>query len=272
MPEAPPPVGPAPGAAPAAGLRGWALARLAEFAIAGRLLTRLPLGFLAHGRGAPAAAVWAWPLLGLVVGALGGAVQAVARVAGLPPLVAALWGLAAMLLATGALHEDALADLADGFGGGRTRERKLAIMRDSRIGSFGAAALIVSLLLRAGEAAALRPGFAIPALAAAGALSRTAMLGPVLLPPARADGLGASQGRPGQVGIAVAVGIAALAAFGLLPAGMAALGLIAAAAGGAAVAGLAWRQIGGQTGDVCGAAQQVAEALVLGVIAALAAR
>ena len=105
------------------------------------LLTRLPVGWLATSAEPArlADAVWAFPVVGAVVGAIGGAVFWVCARLGMPPAVAAVWTLASMLLVTGALHEDGLADTADGLGGGRTRERKLEIMRDSRIGTFGGA-------------------------------------------------------------------------------------------------------------------------------------
>ena len=111
------------------------------------LLTRLPMGWLTTsvGPGRLADAVWAFPVVGAVVGAIGGAVFWFCTRLGMPPGVAAVWTLVSMLLVTGALHEDGLADFADGLGGGRTRERKLAIMRDSRIGTFGGLALMLSL-------------------------------------------------------------------------------------------------------------------------------
>ncbi len=91
------------------------------------------------------------------------------------------------------MHEDGLADVADGFGGGFSRERKLEIMKDSRIGAFGAVALVLSLGLRASALAALAgtPLGALLVMTAAGAISRCACLAPlVLLPPARGDGAG----------------------------------------------------------------------------------
>src|SRR6516165_4237398 len=84
---------------------------------------------------------WAAPVAGAVVGLIGALVLALTAPLGLPPLLRAGLATAALVAATGALHEDGLADLADGFGGGSTRERKLEIMRESRIGAYGAAAL-----------------------------------------------------------------------------------------------------------------------------------
>ena len=175
--------------------------------------------------------------------------------------------IAATVAATGAFHEDGLADVFDGFGGGATRERKLAIMRDSRIGSFGAAALVLSLGFRAAAlSAALAHGFlaAAAALVATAAVSRAGGLMPLAwLDPARADGAGAAVGRLPAPVFAAACAVAL--AF-TLPLGTAAAGLsralaavLGAAIGAAAMTALARRQIGGQTGDVAGAAQQWAE-------------
>ena len=103
--------------------------------------------------GALARAAWAFPIAGLVVGLIGAIVYALAHRIGLPSWTAAALAVAATLLATGCLHEDGLADTADGFGGGKTREQKLEIMRDSRIGTYGVCALALSLLLRVGALA-----------------------------------------------------------------------------------------------------------------------
>ncbi|HWL79807.1 MAG TPA: adenosylcobinamide-GDP ribazoletransferase [Roseomonas sp.] len=243
--------------------------RLAELAAAFGLLTRLPLGILPQPADAAgyARAAWAWPLAGAVVGAFGGGTQALLTAAGLPPGLAAPWALAAMLLASGALHEDGLADTADGFGGGRDRDRKLEIMRDSRIGSFGALALVLSLALRGGALAGL--AYPLAAMAAAGALSRAAMLLPLLaLPPARHNGLSARLGRPpGKAALMGAIIATALAGL-LLPPGAAIPAVVAALGGAAALTALARAQIGGQTGDVLGASAVLAECAVLSVLVA----
>ena len=122
-------------------------ARATEVQLALMLLTRLPAGRIDP---APtiAAAAWAFPLAGAVVGVLQALVLIAAIGLGLPMAMAAGLALAAGVLATGGLHEDGLADCADGFGGGRSPARKLEIMRDSRIGSYGALALILGLGLR----------------------------------------------------------------------------------------------------------------------------
>ncbi len=233
-----------------------------ELATAFALLTRLPVGRFASAE--PARAVWAYPLAGGVVGAIGAAVMAMARAAGMPPALAAIWALAALLLATGALHEDGLADTADAFGGGRDRARKLEIMRDSRIGSFGALALLVTTALRIAAVAALPSGVV---LIATGALGRAALLLPLaMLPAARADGLGASLRRVQAGRIALGAALGGGAAFAVLAPGPAVLACLSAALVGGAMTWLARRQIGGYTGDVLGATSVLAECVVLSVL------
>jgi adenosylcobinamide-GDP ribazoletransferase len=238
---------------------------LAELGHALGLLTRLPVGFLLDGAPPSPRSVWAFPLAGLLVGAAGTAAFALAVWLGLPSWPAAFVALAAMALTTGGLHEDGLADTADGFSGGRTKERRLAIMRDSRIGSHGALALILAVGLRAAALAAIaRPGPAAASLLAAGALSR-AMVAAILwlLPPARTDGLGATFGRPGA-GPALAGLLIGLALALVLLGPRAGLVASAAAALAATVVGaLAWRRIGGQTGDICGATAMATECVAL---------
>lgn len=234
--------------------------RADELRLAFQLLTRLPVGTIDGDPPTMAASSWAWPIAGAAIGAIGAVVCGVSLWLGLPPAMAALLTLAVTALATGAMHEDGLADLADGFGGGRDKARKLEIMRDSRIGAYGVVALVLALGIRAaGIAAAADLGTAGAALFGLAAASR-AVLPTILVavPPARSDGLGhgaaGDDHRP-----AVVAGILGLAC--LLPLGLGAAvamaAVIALATWAAAV--LAIRQIGGQTGDVMGAIQQVAE-------------
>jgi len=228
------------------------------------LLTRLPVGRCAGPVRWRGEGVWAYPVVGAVVGLIGGAAFWAAARLGLPPMLAAILAVAAQVVATGSLHEDGLADTADGLGGGADRERALAIMRDSRIGTFGVLALAMALGIRVGALAALPgPGAAALALIAAGMLGRGAVVGLLLaLPPTRPDGLAASLGpvplRPAAAGMA----LAALAAF--LPHGGTALAGAAIAA--AAMGWLAWRRIGGCTGDALGAAEQAAECAALAAL------
>ncbi len=239
-----------------------------DWALCLRFYTRL------HWGDAPAVemegfaeALRALPLAGAAIGAIGAVALTLSRTLGLSPLVAAAVGVAALVLVTGGLHEDGLADVADGFGGGATRERKLEIMRDSRLGSYGGLALGLSLLLRVFALAALAERswlLAAAAMIATGAASRTAGLAPLLLlAPARVGGLGAAMPRPSSAAFRQAAVLAALlslspALCGAPPGNVIAAALLAGLAA-TLVARLADRQIGGYTGDVLGAAQQAAE-------------
>ena len=240
-----------------------------EFVIAAGVLTRFPLAVEAVEPGAIAASGWAFPLVGGGIGALCAVAFFMAGLLGLPLSAAALLTVAASLAATGALHEDGLADTADGFGG-NDRERKLAIMRDSAHGTYGIVALVLSIGLRAAAIIAIRdPLFVGLALIAAHAASRAA-LPPImfLLRPARADGLGAAAGRPSRIVALTAPllgGVIALATLGP-SAGLVALLLTGGAVALAAM--LARRQIGGYTGDVLGFFQQIGEIVMLLVAAA----
>ncbi len=229
--------------------------------------TRLPTGALMPGsaRIDMARAVWAFPLAGGFVGLCGGAVYAASFWLRLPPLLCACWSLAATLLLTGALHEDGLADMADGFGGGRDARRKLEIMRDSRIGSYGALALLLSGLIRVAALSSLcGPAGVCAGLVVSGALSRAAIvLLLVLLPPARREGLAASLHPIPRSSALLGWGIA-LALDAALLRGWPALVPPAAAVAATLIVGrLAYRQIGGHTGDVLGGGAVLVECVVL---------
>jgi adenosylcobinamide-GDP ribazoletransferase len=231
------------------------------------LLSRLPVPVrLTVPRGARAA--WAWPLAGALVAALAALAGIGALAVGLPQGVAAGLALAAGVLLTGALHEDGLADTADGLWGGSTRDRRLEILRDSRIGTYGVVALVLGLGLRWQVLAVLvaDPWALAAAMVAAAALSRAAMAGVArALPPARPDGLSVATGRPPPGAVVLGGGIALALGLGLTgPAG--AVAALAAALAAALVAGLARARIGGQTGDILGASQQLAEIAVLLVL------
>jgi adenosylcobinamide-GDP ribazoletransferase len=248
------------------------LIRARDLAQALMLLTRLPVPARAHGTPRGAAAAWAWPLAGAVVGVLAALAGFGALALGLAPGLAAALVLAVQMAATGALHEDGLADCADGFWGGHTRERRLEIMRDSRIGSFGALALMVTILARwaaLGAMFAASPWVAAGCIVAVSALSRVPMAALLAaLPHARDDGLARAVGRPEPATLALAAGVAALiagAAAGSLLVPLA----LATAGAGAAVALLARAKLGGQTGDTLGAAQQTAELAALAAASAM---
>ncbi|MBB2205149.1 adenosylcobinamide-GDP ribazoletransferase [Gluconacetobacter takamatsuzukensis] len=241
----------------------WLGRRRADLAAGIGLLTRLPVGWLSAGGAFDLGrSVWTWPLVGMALGATGGlAVDGLAAM-GLARSLAAAWAVALLMLLTGGLHEDGLADMADGFGGGRDRARKLAIMRDSRIGSYGAMALGMALLIRV-IAAAAAPHPAV-AMAIAGGLGRAAMGGLCrAMKPARTDGLAAALPRIPRPALAACLLAPVAAALLLLPAGRALQACVAAAVVAALLGRLAQRQVGGLTGDVLGATAVCVDCCVL---------
>jgi adenosylcobinamide-GDP ribazoletransferase len=244
----------------------WLGERAGEVSTGILFLTRLPLPRTAPiGGAAVAQSVWVFPLAGVIVGLIGALVYALAHRLGLPPWPAAALALAATLAATGCLHEDGLADTTDGFGGGDTTERKLDMMRDSSIGTYGVCALALSLILRAGALASLaEPGMVAAALIAAHSTARATM--PVLMlfvAPARRDGLSFAAGQPSTARVAIAVVLAVFILIASLGPALAVVSVIALAVVIALMAGLSMRQIGGQTGDVIGAVEQVSEIVIL---------
>ena len=221
-------------------------------------------------------AVRAFPLAGVLIVLPAAALAAMLSALHAPPSLLAIATLALQVLVTGALHEDGLSDSADGIGGGRDRDSALAIMKDSRAGSYGVVALILSFGLRAAAiaalAAALTPSGLGMALLAVAAASRTAMVWHwSLLPPARRDGVAASVGEPesGATTFALASGIL-LAALLLLPHGTMpslALALVATVIAVLVFNRIALRKIGGHTGDTIGATEQLAEMSALFALA-----
>jgi adenosylcobinamide-GDP ribazoletransferase len=247
----------------------------AVFLLALQFLTRLPLPADVGYTPARMAATPRWhPGVGAVVGALSGLAFALAALL-FPPTLAALIATAAGLLLTGAFHEDGLADACDGLGGGATRERALAIMRDSRIGTYGAAGLGLALaakvlalgalpvaatplVLVAGHAASR--GSAVAVIASAAYVRDHGTAKPV------AEGIG-----PGGLAFALATGGLALLAVALaLPPATVAGGLLGLGLGHVAMRSRFERRLGGYTGDCLGAVQQASElGLYLGVLACL---
>jgi adenosylcobinamide-GDP ribazoletransferase len=210
-----------------------------------------------------------FPLIGAVIGAVVGLVCLGLRVIGVPDLAAAALALGASAILTGALHEDGLADVADGFGGGRDKDAKLEIMRDSRLGTYGALILLVSFVARVAALAAIPDGFVVPGLIAAHALARGVLPAMSMnLPYARSDGLARNAGQPDMAIAATAAGVALLIALLVLSWGNAFWAAVMAVLSAGGMAWLARRQVGGQTGDVLGGAEQVAETTILVLLAA----
>ncbi len=220
------------------------------------------------------------PFAGLLIGIPSALTLWLAVTLGLPAHVAAAIAVAVAVLATGAFHEDGLADTFDGLGGGWTPERRLEIMKDSRIGSYGGAALILVLILRVAAISALLDettplAAGLLVLAAAG-LSRTMGLTPVaMLPPARPGGFSSTVGRPTMPVYVLAMTLSLFITGGLI--GLAELSLWGAAIGillglalTAAMTFWSLKAIHGQTGDIAGACQQLSEiAFYLGLLVSL---
>ena len=239
----------------------------------------VPGRFFAGHDGSLSRAVRAFPVAGLLIALPPAAVFATLLAGGADPLLAAFIALALQTFLTGALHEDGLSDTADGIGGGRDRETALRIMKDSRIGSYGAVSLILSFAIRgaalAAVAGATTPTAAGLAMLGAAALSRAAMVWHwSLLPPARTDGVAASAGMPDTAATHLALALGGV--LGLLLT-LPALPLLAALFAIALSAAAAWgftryisARIGGHTGDTIGAAQQLTEIMSLSALALFA--
>lgn len=228
--------------------------------------TRLPLPRLPEMQRSFAAMQWAAPLTGVIPGAIVAGILITCLSLDLPVEAAAALALGAGILSTGALHEDGLADVADGFGGGQSRERKLEIMKDSRIGAYGVLALLMSGLLRWSALTALALLGAVPAaIAIIGAHVASRALMPsfmMLVPPARSNGLSAGIGQVNSTPALIALLIGTLA---LLPQGVwfTAVAALWLAGWFMFMRRLSMRHIGGQTGDVLGTLQQGSEILLL---------
>ena len=239
-------------------------------------LTRLPITVSAGSFPPLAAAARAFGPAGALIGAAGAAVYCGLHAVGVPVSVAVAVALGTLVMVTGGLHEDGLADTADGFGGGHDARQRLAIMRDSRIGSYGVIALVLAFIIRWAAltqiAAAGGPqvnGWLVAGvMIAVQCLSRAAMV-PVLssLPAARPEGRSAEAGRPGRATLAqaIVVGLGIFVAVLWPVASLWAITAVALAglAATLAIMSLSRRLIGGQTGDVCGSVQVVSEAAML---------
>lgn len=242
-----------------------ALMRPSDILMALGLLTRLPIPVnmeAATKRGA--AAAWAYPLVGALIASIALLVGWAVMAVGLNSWVAAVTMLGTQIILTGAMHEDGLADCADGFWGGWDPSRRLEIMKDSQIGTYGVLALVLVLLVRF---AAIADLFSLQNFGAhfiaAGLISRGAMVGVMgSLPNARKNGLSQSVGKPSLATTFTAVAIAVIA--GAFLVGWIIISLAIVAAILALGCGLIARsKIGGQTGDVLGATQQITEVGVL---------
>ncbi|MBO6636735.1 MAG: adenosylcobinamide-GDP ribazoletransferase [Roseitalea sp.] len=240
-------------------------------------LTRLPVPARFFDRSGHAVSddAGSFALTGALIAIPGTLVLVLAIIVGAPPPVTATIVVIATVILTGALHEDGLADMADGFGGGANKERRLEIMRDSAIGTYGVLAVAGSMLLQVTALAALCDAGALQgsgALIAAHAASRAAMVWHWSnLPPARADGVAARSGQPtGQaVNVAFVTSAAILTIVAIISLGVVTT-IVALLVTMAATMGVSWlarRMIDGHTGDTIGATEQIARAMMLAGLA-----
>ncbi len=235
-------------------------------------LTRVPVPL--HGEPSLTAAVPWFPVVGAMVGAaVGGTAAGLIHL--VPPLVAAAVAVLLGVLITGAFHEDGLADVADAFAGGWTREERIRILDDPLHGSYGVAALCGSIVIRVACIASLgfSPAAAFASVVAAHALGRAAAVGLMAtVPVARPDGLGAEYAHLLSRRRAVAGVVAGIAIAAVATGWWAGPFVLAALVGAGAVAWLTMRKLGGVTGDVLGTAEQVVECLVLITATGIATR
>jgi adenosylcobinamide-GDP ribazoletransferase len=230
-----------------------------EFWAAFCMLTRLPAPEL-QSLPPQSQAIWAYPLIGAIIGSISAIALLLAAYAGVPAVVGAIFAVTTGTLVTGALHEDGLADFFDGLGGGKGSEEKLAIMRDSHIGSYGTIALILTITARIAILASLPPSTAALALVASHSVARGTLVLPLwLFEPARTDGLGHAVGRPSVAVLAITLGFSLFVAFVTLGSLVTIPSLLTAVI----ICQIAKRYIGGYTGDVLGAAEQFTELVVL---------
>jgi adenosylcobinamide-GDP ribazoletransferase len=226
------------------------------------LLTRIPLGAESHPSSLTGIAPW-FPVVGALVGLIVAGVYAVLY-PWMPSLLAAPIAVLAGIGVTGAFHEDGLADTFDALGAGASREQALAVMRDSRLGTYGVVALTGSVLLRVVALGSMGPWSALAGLVAAHALARS---GSVVLmattPPARTEGLG----RSGVVGadtrgavVAVVIGLAlTVLALGWWAVGAGMLVALTTLT----IRRMSLRRLDGITGDGLGAGEQLGEVSVM---------
>lgn len=245
---------------------------LTSFLLALQFMTRLPIRVDEPDAELIAESPRWYPAAGVVIGVIVGLVQVGAALIW-TPLVAAVLSTATGIVLTGALHEDGFADTCDGLGGGRTRERALEIMRDSRIGSYGALGLIVMLGGKIAVVAALPAGAAFWVLVAGHAVSRGSMLWVMqVLTYVRAQGSGSAVARrqpPQGVRVAgITCGLALLPLAFVQPPHVLILGLAGLVAGHFALRRRFETRLGGYTGDCLGATQQASEiGFLLGCLA-----
>jgi adenosylcobinamide-GDP ribazoletransferase len=214
--------------------------------------------------------LWAYPIVGLVISIVGAVVYWVSTMLLLPQFSCVILSLTAMILSTGAFHEDGLADVVDGFGGGLTVDKKLEIMRDSQIGTYGGLALIISILLKVSLLSSFNTEQVIIALIVGAMLSRVMIIIALrILPAARKNSLSVTAGKPSWNSLSVALMIAFLFAFLFLTLKVTIITFIVATLTTGGLCRIAYKQVGGVSGDILGAVQQISEIAIFITLAML---
>lgn len=236
-----------------------------EFLLSLSFFTRIPIGKRGFTGMKLAQSAWSFPIAGAVVGALDGVVYIAILQIGLANNIAATLTIIFHLILTGCLHEDGLADTADGLASGRSMEQKLAIMRESHIGSYGILALIAVISLRSNLIASFSATLPTLLIFISAAAASRAFLVVFMrsLPQARNDGLSVVAGKPSlaQTLLAISLGSCSLTLAGKIPAALLAIAALIIIY--IIIRHIAHKNFGGLTGDVLGAAQQISEVALL---------
>lgn len=248
-------------------LTGW----WRDFVRAANFLTRIPFRIDEAEAARPlASAARGFPIAGLVVGVCGAIVLMLANYLGLPQLASALLAVASTALVAGGLHEEGLANTVDGLLGAKNRDDVLRMMRESNLGAFGMLALVFIVGLKVAALEAIEPGEAAASLIAAEVAGRTVL--PVvllLLPPARTEGLSLEAGRPRKEDITLTLLLGGALILLMLGITTGIVTIVLAAVTTAMAIKVARARLGGHTGDILGATEQVTATAVLLAAAAV---
>ena len=241
---------------------------LEDILLALTFFTRIPIRFIVKYDRTLMQACWCFPLIGASIGLVGGTFLYLLLVIQIPVAISAVITICFIVILTGALHEDGLADTADGLGGGEDKKSKIEKMRDSRIGSYGVLAILLLTLIKLNALISLATEkpyeISFLSIICAHSLSRFSIIViPYFSIPASNEGLARYAGKPATRGIIGSFLITSILILMLLPFDQAILSAVLAILVAGAVGLLASFQIKGYTGDILGAAQQVSEVTVL---------
>ena len=213
-------------------------------------------------------AAWSFPLIGALVGLIGGMFAFLLSYLNVSPVIISFITIGAIILVTGGLHEDGLADTADGFGSNKRPEDKIRVMRDSRIGVYGTLALMITILTKVSALSELidndHISTCVIALVVSGALSRSSMIGiAFFLENASETGLATLAGKPSPSSIGVCFFISILLCLFLLPLTKVLVAILLSSVTTVIIGFLSKKQINGYTGDILGTSQILSETVIL---------